>query len=806
MRRAYSPMLRLFVALLAVGLATQLLPGGESRGKPQENRAQPPPPFWTYQDILAKRTPQTYTIRKGHPRLLITPDNKKEIIAKIKAGPDLWRGVIRDANANKGEEGLLSCAAIYQIGLVPGFKYAHTRIEYGRRGVESLMKWDPSAAFGRRGPINYTWEGNYLLANPCGYDWLYDLLSDAQKNKLVRRMIDLEQRDKGGRGGLNHTMNTLIGKVMTLGLAFHGDGVDDEAARRIVEKYWRNWWDTSKPLGNSGRNLVFQALVLEGGGNHEGFNYVAYTLNCIPWIAAWKTATGQDYFKHLGFLRNWPYWFLFAAAPSSLPDGFFVLPVQIYDPGRGRDLPAAATGYLADVDPKGAAMTRWWYDHHSGYTHKGIRRYHGPPLILGLLIGDPRVKGRSPSELGLSKTLIMRGLNRVYMRSNWDDPDSTLIAFSNSRFATRVWGWNSLAVWKNGGSLFQYRVGGGHRHRIPWAYNTVLFYVGKKCIAPPAYGRMNSMAQMVGSRFDFGTLSVASVPEEYDFVRGACPKAYSTKGTTLQVRRAERTLVYLRPAPGEKTDYLVVLDRTETNQEDTEPHLIFGTPFEPKIGRDWKREDEGKLVVDGQWMIRNAPCIVVTNTHRYDVDSGHSRRGKWTAHARAFFKTLYPSAIRILKIGGPGHHMDDISGNPRLPDFRKMDRNRQVIDGGYWRFHVVPGERSRKHTVMSVMELTDSKFEEPAGPLELLQGSRILGAQAGPNIVLFSKDGKELSSGAVKAARAGTVRLLVADLEPETNYTLHAGGQSLKLRSTKAGTAYAKRIDIEAGDVIKVSR
>ena len=53
------------------------------------------PPYWTYRDFLEGKIPREFTVRKGHPRLLITPENKQDIIAKAKAAPKLFQDIIR---------------------------------------------------------------------------------------------------------------------------------------------------------------------------------------------------------------------------------------------------------------------------------------------------------------------------------------------------------------------------------------------------------------------------------------------------------------------------------------------------------------------------------------------------------------------------------------------------------------------------------------------------------------------------------------------------------------------------------------
>ncbi|MFQ5810748.1 MAG: hypothetical protein ACE5JM_14125, partial [Armatimonadota bacterium] len=664
---------------------------------------------------------------------LITPESRQEIAEKAKAAPGLWQRVIEAAEGSAdAEERLLSCAAIYQVGLVPGFDYGMTRDAYGQRGVAELMQFH----FGqRRGTGGF---GLDMLALPCGYDWLHELLTQAQKRELATRMAEASKHEDYVQG-----FNSPGGMGMILGLAFFGDGVDDAAARGIVERYWNEiWWNPEATSGRRAvRNVVALLLYLEGGGNTEGMSYYGRNFPFFPTIAAWKTATGQDCFARLGYFRTVPYWMAHSVVPrpDAVTGSYFSLPIYNYSGrvmwGRSYDeMVAAATGYLRDIDPMGASLARWWVDHSRGYEN--LRR----GLVFGLLIGDPRVRAEAPSSRGVPKTFEMKGLNNVYMRSAWNDPDATVVAFANTRFTVRASASNAFCLWKNGGALFVYR---GHtarhdywRHHGTWALNSVIFYEGQTLVRPFHQSGLTPPGSVIGSRSDVGTLSTASEPEEYDYMRGACPGSYAADkeaGLDVDIRQAERTLIYLRPTGDGATDHIVLLDRLDSGSDSPRPHVVFNTVFEPRIGKTWDAAEDGRMVAPGQWALNDAPCVVVTNEHPYQLgeDAPVLR-----AHARAFLKTLYPEAIRTLKIGGEEHFMDGIHGKGSEDDnyyksFRAADRNEQVLSGGYWRFHVAPTQPGSRHTVLTAIEATDSKVNEP-GTMALLEGEELLGAQVGP--------------------------------------------------------------------------
>jgi hypothetical protein len=274
------------------------------------------------------------------------------------------------------------------------------------------------------------------------------------------------------------------------------------------------------------------------------------------------------------------------------------------------------------------------------------------------------------------------------------------------------------------------------------------------------------------------------------------------------VKKYQRTLLYLRPRKPGGEDHVVLLDRTETVSPDIVPHVIFNTVFEPRLGKDWTGEEKGGLVHPGQWSFEKVPCATVTMNHEYK-DRLTGGKPVLTAHGRAFLKTLYPKDVQTLKIGGPGHYMDDLAGkgsdSANLKAFGNSDLDTQVQLGGSWRFHVLAKTRSARHAVLTAIEATDSKAAAP-GTLELLEGEGILGAQAGPNVVLFSKDGGTLTGGSVKVAADGNVRIVVADLDAGAEHTLTAGGKTVRIKASPAGTAFLKEAAVKAGDTISLGR
>jgi len=743
------------------------------------------PPVWTYKDFQDGKIPQTYTIRKDHPRLLITAENKADLVDKIKAAPEIWRRVIAAAQGDPGkaepQDHLLACAAIYQLGLVAGFEYALTRQEYGQEGVTALMAIEGEQARSLQFGIAF------------GYDWLFDLLTAEQKKALAERMIKAAPTVVGEGG------NCIRGLGIVLGLAFHGDGVDDTAAAEIVNHMFKDvWWNPK--IENSRHNWLIHVRYLEGGGGGEGIGYFSRHWPTFPMAAAWKTATGQDYFARLGYFRNMPYWMTHSVAPrpATVKGNFSAMPAHNYadsnmwPPSYDRMM-AAASGFLKDIDPAGAALARWWVDHGRSASRARLPYEDMPEaLVYGLLIGDPRVQTAPAEKLGLPPVFVMPGLNEVHLRSAWDDVDATCIFFGNTRARMRSCVSNEFMLWKNGGPLFLFRGGIAHHYYWGgggWADNNVIFFDGARRISPFATTVTTDVQ---------GTLLTASEPSQYDFARGECAQAYIVpqKGErgAADIVQAQRTLVYLRPTGTDKTDHVIILDRTETKSPAARPHVVFNMIFEPKLARDWNSPDQGKPGVPGRWDYDQASCAIVTNEHDYAKERGGP------AHARAFMKTLYPPQVKMIKSGGEQHPLDDLEGECKIKGLRPS-----ILTGGYWRFHVVPAVDGTKHTILHAIEATDSKVTKP-GTLELLESEQVLGALAGTNIVLFSKSGQALTAGSVKVPHAGTYRLVLADLPGGAGVTVTAGGTSIRLTATPGGTAHAAQVKLSAGEAVTIGK
>lgn len=589
-----------------------------------------------------------FTVRPDHPRLFITSDNRADLIKRIAAAPAIWKEVVAcaDGKPDKTGDRLICTAALYRLGLAPGFKYNQTSEGYGAQAVGDLL--DLPITMGQSGSLEFT-----LAPLACGYDWLHNLLTPEQRSSMLTKI----QKVMDGRSDPNTSYawasyNHISGSGMILALATHG-----ETSKDFVQDYYHNnWW---KPKDRKLHNWWYVRNNLEGGGNREGFGY--YQFAYVNWLdkAAWETATDNRELAKLGWFTRFPYWVLFQTDPK-LKNGSFLwsLPTITYSGAQEwarmwYEMLAASTTFS---DDKGKALARWLLDSTVGY---GAARGPARALLFGLLIGDPRIKGKSPAELRLPLEHVVQPYGEVFERSDWS-PDATVVYFGCCTHLSRSYPLNNMMLWSKGQPLLANRqILYSHSYGPCWLRNGVVFFRGNELAfdvtfeGDPDYAERGSLSRSGEKWIGNGTRAYSDPPPH---------KVDATKYLQL----ARRTFEYDR-----KKNSITVLDELECDKS-LSPHITWNMPTEPKV--------EGRTI-----SIMNGPAACVL--------------------------TMDAEPARIIKIGGPDHLIDDLKGKPFTTASQQLDNTwiklpetDKIRQGGFWRVHVVPAGsgKFRLQTVIDV--------------------------------------------------------------------------------------------------------
>ena len=775
---------------------------------------------------LMKGEVPAYTVRKGHPRIFITPDNKRMIIERIVKSPEARRAfqtVVAHADGGmrtdfrkvrkrprRGGFGWWGSyaeayGAIHQLGKVPGIRYGRPLGAYGKKGVQVMMHYAEQEGYHEGSGHYYTRSTGFA----CGYDWLQDLMTPEQRRKCVQKLIsNTKMWPATERGG--HAYNCPRGEEILNPLAFYGDGIEDSKAEELIEAIIKKtWW------GPEGALTRLEYLTGSGVPS-EGQSYLTRYQWFVPAPEAWYSAAGQDFWRAGDFWHKMVKWVIHNALPYNLNTGqrFALNRIQNYCGFYGgiglreahQNILALATGYLDRMGENEYASAAQWAARVGG----GTRHY----FLYGVLMGNPLVPAKSPWELGIP-TFYLTGDNpgQVLMRSSWQDPDACVATFSCMKWdttRTATAGMNTFTIWDNGGPLVMNRAGYRHDYQPKEeTFNMVTMYPpGDKPKFRPVRGQTDKRKRHVSafpeSKIAGGLRGAHVVPGKYGYAAGDQSPVYRyfTKGV---VKSFDRQLVWFQAPKKTDSDFFFLLDRVMTSGKELEPHVVLNMAFKPKVSVDFGAEAKPKKIFDWHDLFIDAPCVTITTDYAW-------QGWKHRAHARAFVRALLPKKVKIHRVGGEGTaYGRTLAGavgtrkNTVGPHHAKSGD--AAVFQGWYRVQVLNQQMTPKNLFLHAIEATDSKREKPSA-MALLEGRGLLGARAGDCIAVFNPEYARIRSGRLTLPRnlSGTFRLLAADLEPDASYALSAGRKPMRLKSTEAGNIYVERVRLSGGESLSISR
>ncbi len=398
--------------------------------------------------------------------------------------------------------------------------------EGARRWVLHIASWDPD------GPTN--WGLNCEAAKPLlhrlprAYDWAYDTLTEAEREKvrqvMRRRALDAWRSGevREGNGHLNMPYNShgnrTWHKLAECAIAFLGEIPEAEI-----------WFDYAV-------NKFFAAYPAwhdDDGGWHEGLSYWAGYLSKLVWWTELSLHTLRiDPFKkpYFAVMGNYA---LYTAPPGSPDMGFG-------DLSHGR--PHSGWSFV----PYFAARTNnpylaWWAEQYN------MRLTTNDPVIRMLYALVAPIKGKPPTNLPPSKVFQGTGvavLNTTLLNS----ADNVQLRFKSSPMGRQSHGHdphNSFTLNAYGEALLVncvYRDWHGSPFHTRWCWSTMAQNTllvngeGQKRPSPEPLGRIVAWDLQNGA----------------DYVAGDATAAYEGK-----LKRFIRHIIFVKP------DVIVIADEVE---------------------------------------------------------------------------------------------------------------------------------------------------------------------------------------------------------------------------------------------------
>jgi hypothetical protein len=796
------------------------------------------------ESLILDKEPQlrNWSVCQEHPRLLITSRNKQAIVERVKNYyREEFQDILDKANKNFdisfetwktwGEEEIKDyneydrlcdmveeCGLIYQMGKLDGFDYHnHTVEEYGQKGVMILLAMKPERDWSLWNSISSNRVRMRYTGFALGYDWLYDLLTDDQKRMVISQMIKnnhfafypdtYKPSDKTGIGNFPRCKENISG------FAFANDGINDDAAKTIIEQLYTgkrtDGWSTGLLSGGA---LDLLELICGDGITIDGMAYMAMHKGYIPFLEAWYTATNQDYFKITEFYKNLPLWIAYSIQPGT---DYSLFRVQcMRSPFRFKSnskwdsssLFSGLIGSLSRSDMGMARLCKW-------ISEELLGGYVYEPLIYRLIMGgDPQITKASPKELTLPLNKRFEKSGWVSMRSDWENNDATFATFMCHTYQFNRIGLfsNSFSIWKNKGPLLFNRGWGDHNMAFgdyTDSWNSFLF-MNNSLSKYDSNGRQmqNGEDGFDASyflpdndhRYKTGGIKYFETRQnKYNYIYGDASKAYlySWRRPYLDENRVldifTRQFIYFcgDSSPAPESDYFVIFDRVKTKHTETEKHMLLQMNYDPMIIKDsWDTNQQisGEKIAEGKWKYNNSHHFVITNT------------GYNNAHGKAFVKTLLPEETTIYKIGGPSHQFNDWYGkdpqNSELgTSYNEPLTDEQKFYWGEYRLHIVPTLTKQEDIFLHTIEATDASHTTPVY-MEKISSNSVVGARVGQYIALFNTKEEFLLNGQAFFPYNGQFNILMADLEPQRQYCITIDNVPSILNASDAGCIYLEGV------------
>ncbi len=643
---------------------------------------------------------EPYTLKKEHPRIFCGtptlllkrcqgPAAEDYTVVKERADRALRAGVEYIGNKWAIPEDLMNLGLAYLVERARGGDAA----PYADAVVR---QWGDGAILRNR-------EGCAFGYHALAYDWIYDALTPEQRVRYgdalgawLRWFTDVPEITlKAGHWEYNQTwgpvhLNVMhsrdaITQKLFIALAIAGSGSKYEAdAKSFLDSWHKRIPAECLPAFNRMGGVWSESM------GHGGYGPVTV----IPYaFAAWRSATGIDYFKS-AFPAELPRWTAYTMMPHNDRTAWI-------DDGDG-GLPGAfvrASPFLRD------GLSRFLGDKGRTWIHERWQR------VAAL---DASISPTGPETLPLGTHF--KGAGHVYVRSAWNDPNATWAFFGagpqlaghsrddEGHFLISKKGALVSRAGGQGGNDDDYYSGGSLIYNLVTIYNPAEKF--RRDRANENDGGLLRGVYLDGPwPRERGHITAFETTAKHSYAAADLTKGYSA----AKAKEVTRQFLYLRGAK----EYVIVFDRIEAADPAFRRHWFLHVPTEPAS-------------VDGALSWLSLP--------EADGDKQVLSKGR----SRAFLHPLLPEKAGVTVRGGPGK---EAWGHPleATAQFNHSTPGRDKPPICPWRIEVAdPGTGSRT-LFLHVLEVTDEgvaapaamKFIAPAG-VQLPDGRQVTFNAAGP--------------------------------------------------------------------------
>lgn len=639
---------------------------------------------------------------RPHPRVEVTPALVEQLRALRDRNDPAWTRLARwvaSPPRGRGPNVVLGCMLSYLVTndrqqFDCGWDAARRAIY--RNGADRSAGLMPILDLYSGNQHQAAFQGGVLLGVIAHfYDWGYAQLSPEQRQDIIEWLNATTRFEhvECPEGGL-YMRNDGASVTQGVAAAAYATAGENPQGDQLMAWFRERWDQTLKALDIIGKGGA------SGEGNAYGTSPTATGIITAANIA--YTAGGEDLFTSHPYFRQRLLYDAFAAYPDTIggpgstvkyPDRPFVEQASIGGDGR-----RAASWLNRDTRRNGLVLSRRF----AGTEEAGIwnwvsrqplidQAYDDSQCVYDLLYYSPRPRLVKPKRL----SFFDPSMGYVYIRSDWDSPDATWIAFwagphidthqhldqgafsifkrrdlapktghydDDSVFNPHHLGWYTRTISSNGiligdpHEIFRGFISGmgcdgngkvlSAKPGTKWP-GCIPNDGGQRTFAPRGMGTRDAatflkyrdtydVARVVSFQDDGRAVSVvADITNAYNNPR------YSTAGNSPKVNRVYRRLAYIRGL-----DLLAVADTVESTEPQFEKKWLLHALDRIEVGGDVERIDAGES------LHRNVDQaeVIVDDTNPSDKyqTTFDLRRG----YAALLVKTLSPAPFHYRLVGG----------------------------------------------------------------------------------------------------------------------------------------------------------
>lgn len=575
---------------------------------------------------------------------------------------------------------------------------------------------------------------NRLLALSLGYDWLYAKLSVDEKTSLADTIIKYEQFLENTYHFLSNpnyiSGHTRLGNVVMFAGALALYGEDD----RIIPFYdqvFANWTNGFQPALD---------YLGHGGGHYFGWKYgPEYSSPEVSLM--WYSATGQLWGGD--FLRDLPYFFIYGTDPFPIR----YMPGSL--PAFGDCVDSLLYGTIAQISCS-AQLTG--NGHAEDFYQNYLKNWGGLMKLFRIINKENLPAPVSPTSLPLAREFPGSGF--MIARDTWDgypQGDPSILVFKSTPFYTgshQHLDQNSFILDYKGPLLIDSGVYDfwGSSHWLNYysrtiAHNSLIIDTdtgGQKLFSKdPA-----NLTDLLGV-YKLDGITKFSQNNSCAWVRGDASKAYDNTKITSYIR--DVLFAYHPSGLGHPVTFVV--DR-----------ITMPTVRTPKI----------------LWHITDAPIIGNGYALIKNSTGGYGR-----------LEFLAPSPSDVATIGGSGHQWE-VNGINYVHQDQSGARS---VTPGWGRIIVSTPIPVTEATFITLIEVSDSQVSLPqATPVSGLgwTGARL------QDSLFINISNQNMTPQITVTGQTGLKEIYIANLKPNTNYTVSVGTNNYLFVSGSDGLGYWK--------------